>query len=151
MSGYRKKPSEQGVLTSWRQLREGLVRTQKEKHRSRRTHWESLETPKGRTCQDMERNRLSEAHPLAEDGRGRDSSRHRKKPTEQGALTSLRRQREGFFRIQNENDRARHTHHLEMAEGETYQDTERRKPSEGHGHSHTGKFRGKAKLVWRPI
>ena len=63
---------------------------------------------------------------------GRDKSRHGKKQTEQGALTSWRPHREGQVRIRKETDRARGTHSLETASGGTSQDTERNRPSEVH-------------------
>ena len=78
----------------------------------------------------MERNRLTEADSLPGDGRERDLSGHGKKQTEQGALTSWRRQREGLVRIRKETDRSRCTHKLETAEGGTCQDRERNRPSE---------------------
>ena len=43
-------------------------------------------------------------------------SEHGKKSTEQGALTSWKRQREGRLRTQKETDTARGTHILETAE-----------------------------------
>ena len=104
LSGHGKKLTGQGTLTFWRQQREGLVRTQKEPNRPRCTHvlgletaeglvrtWKEtdrqkhthiLETAEGGTCQDMERNRLTEAHSLPGDSRGRDLSGHGKKPTD---------------------------------------------------------------------
>ena len=99
LSGYGKK-TERGPLTSWRWQREGLVRTRKETDRPRTTH--ILETAEGGICQNTERNRLSEAHSRSRDGRGRNLSGHRKKPTEGGTLTNWRRQREGFVRIRKE-------------------------------------------------
>ena len=50
------------------------------------THF--LEMAEGGTHQNTERNRPSEGHSLPGDGRVRDLSGHRKKTTEQGALTS---------------------------------------------------------------
>ena len=129
MSGHGKKLTERRALTPWRWQREGLVRIRKETDRATRTH--SLET-EGETCQDMERNRPSDEHSLSRDSRGKDLSRHGKKPTERGkekkatekrALTSWRRQREGFVRTRKETDRMTRTHFLEMAEGGTCQDT----------------------------
>src|SRR5205807_1350698 len=79
LSGHRKKSTNRGALTLWRRQREGLVRTQKEIDQPRHTHF--LETAEGGTCQDMERNRPTEAHSLSGDGRGRDLSGHRKKST----------------------------------------------------------------------
>ena len=72
---------------------EGLVVTRKETDRPRRTH--PLETAEGGTCQDTERNRPTEAHSPTEDGRGRELSGQENKPTDRGALTSWRWQREG--------------------------------------------------------
>ena len=102
-----KKPAYRGTLTSWRRQREGLVRTPKGTDRARHTH--ILETAEGGTCQDTERNPSTEAHSLSGDGRGRDLSGHSKKPTDQGALTSWRQQREGLC-----------------------EDTERNRPSDEH-------------------
>ena len=94
LSGYGKRSTDPGALTSWGRQREVLVRTRNEIDRLRCTH--QLEIAEGRTCQDternqpnevhtptgdsreggtcqdMERNRLTEAHLLAGDGRGRD-------------------------------------------------------------------------------
>ena len=77
LSELGKKPTDRGGLTSWRRRREGLVRTQKETNRPRRTHnlerqgeglvrtqketdrprrTHFLETAEGGTCQDSERN-----------------------------------------------------------------------------------------------
>ena len=90
-SGHRKKVTNQGTLTSWRQQREGQVRTQK-------------------------------------------------KATDQGALTLWRWQREGQVRTWKESNQPRHTHQLEMAEGGTSQDTERKQPIKVY--SPTGDGRG---------
>ena len=49
----RKESSERGVLTSWRQQRVGIVRTQKESVRVRHTHF--LETTEGSARQGTER------------------------------------------------------------------------------------------------
>ena len=153
MSGHKKKPTEQGALTCWRQHREEFVRTRKETDRARGTH--QLETAEDGACQETERNRLSKAHSRPRNGRERYLSGHGKKPTERGALTSWRRQREGlvrtkkkptdqgtltFWRRQRERlvrtrkkiDRARRTHFLGTAERGTYQDTERKSPGEGY-------------------
>ena len=86
LSGHGKKLTDRGGLTSWRRQREGLVRTRKETNRLRRTH--ILETAERGTCQDIERNRPTEAHSQPGDGRGRDLSGLEKKPTDRGALTS---------------------------------------------------------------
>ena len=81
-----KTQTEQGALTFWRRQKEELVRTRQEIHRARHAHF--LETAKGETCQDTERNRLSQVHSRPGDGRRRDLSGHRKKLTEQGTLTN---------------------------------------------------------------
>ena len=128
-----------GALTNWRRQREGLVKTPKEMDRPRRTH--HLKTAEGGTGQDMERNRRSKGHSLPGDDRGRDLLGHGKKSTKRGALTNWRWQIEGLVRTGKETDQARGTHVLETIEGETCQDRERNRPSEGH--SHTGDGRGK--------
>ena len=117
MSRHRKKPTEQGTLTYWRQQREGLVRTQKETDRAR--HTDVLKTAEGGTCQYTERNRPSETHSHTGDSRGRSLSGYGKKPTKRGSLTSWRRQMEGFIRTRKGTDLARGmgTHKLENAEG----------------------------------
>jgi len=68
-------------------------------------------------------------------------SGHRKKQTEQGALTSWRWQREGLVRTWKGTDQARGTHMLETAGGGTCQDTERNQLSKGH--SLSGDHRGR--------
>ena len=146
------KETERGTLTSWRWQREELFRTWKETERARCTHKLDSETAEGGTCQDMERDRQSEAHSqpgdsrgrdlsghsmnrsskacsLPGDGRGRDLSGHGMKSTEQGMLTSWRRQREGLVRTRKGTERVMHTHFLETAEGGTCQNTEK-KPTE---------------------
>ena len=80
--GQGKKSTEQGTLTSWRQHKEGLVRTWKETDQSRDTH--QLKMVEGGTRQGTERNRLSEGHSRTRDSRWRDLSGHRKKPTDRG-------------------------------------------------------------------
>ena len=142
LSGYRKKPTNRGPLTNWRRQREGLIRIRKETDQLRRTHM--LETAEGGTCQDMERNGPTMAHSLPGDGRGRDLSGHRKKPTDRGALTTWRRQREGLVRTQKVTDQPRHTHQLEMAEGGTCQDTERHQPTKAHSLPGDGRGRYKS-------
>ena len=107
LSGDGKKPTDRGTLTSWRQNREGQVRTQKKTNRAKYTHF--LEKVERGTCQDMERNRLTEAHSHPGDGIGRDLSGHRKKPTDQGALTSWRQHREEPVRTREKNQ-PRETH-----------------------------------------
>ena len=91
-----------------------------------------LETAEDKTSQDMEREQLSKGHSLPGDSRGRDKSGHRKKATGQGALTPWRQQREGQVRTWKESNQARGTYKLEIAEGWTSQDMERKQPSEGH-------------------
>ena len=54
LSGHRKKLTDRGALTSWRRQRERLVRTRKQTNQLRHTHF--LETAKGETCRDTERN-----------------------------------------------------------------------------------------------
>jgi hypothetical protein len=100
LSGYARKQTDRGALTSWRRQREGLVRTRKETDRPRRTH--VLETAEGGTCQDTQGNRPTEAHSQTGDGRGRDLSGYTRKPTDRGALTSWRRQREELVRTRKE-------------------------------------------------
>ena len=115
--------------------------------RPRRTH--ILETAEGGACQDTQRNRPTEAHSLPGGGTGRDLSEHAKnrqaearshpgdsrgrklsgqgkKQTDQGALTSWRRQREGLVRTWKEINRETGTHILETAEGGTCQDRNKR-------------------------
>jgi hypothetical protein len=130
LSGQGKKQTERGALTLWRQQREGLVRTRKETDQARGTH--VLETAERATCQDTKRNYPNEGHSLPGDGRARDLSGHEKKPTDRGALTSWRRQREGLVKKRKGMDRVRGTHSLETVEGGTRQDTERNGLSEGH-------------------
>jgi hypothetical protein len=137
LSGHGKKPTKRGALTNWRRQREGLVRTRKETDRARHTHF--LETAVRGTCQDTESNQLSEGHPQPGDGRGRELSRHGKKPTDREALTSWRQQSEGLVRTWKETDRARGTHCLETAEGGTCQDTERNRPTEGNSRPGDGR------------
>jgi len=84
--------------------REGLVRTWKETDKVKGTHSLALETSEGGSCQDMERKQLNKVHPHSEDHRARDLSGHRKKATEQGALTSWRPQREGLVRTWKESN-----------------------------------------------
>ena len=117
LSGHARNLTDRGALTSWRQQREGLVRTRKESDRSRRTHF--LETAEGGTCQDTQGIRPTEVHSLPGDGRGRDLSGHARNQTDRGALTYWRRQREGLVRTRKESDRPRRTHFLETAEGGT--------------------------------
>ena len=122
--------SKRRALTLWRQQTEGLVRSWKETDRARGTH--ILEMVEGEACQDMERNQLNERRSLSEDNRGRNLSGHGKKLTEQWALTNWGCQRKRLVRPWKETDRARGTHILEAAEGETCQDIERNRPIEGY-------------------
>ena len=139
LSGHGKKPAERSALTNWRQHREGLVRTWKETNRPRRTYF--LETAGGGTCQDMERNRPTEAHSLPGDGIGRNLSGHGKKPTKGSRLTFWRWQGEGLVRRWKKTDRPRHTHFLETVSGGTCQGTEGNQPREAD--SLSGDGRGK--------
>ena len=139
MSRHRKKPTDRGALTTWRRQREGLVRTRKETDRPRRTH--ILKTAEGGTCQDTERNQSTEAHSHPGDGRERDLLRHRKKPTDRGALTNWRWQREGLVRTRKQTDRPRRTHILEAPEGGTCQDSKRNRPTEAHSQTGDGRER----------
>ena len=104
--------------------------TQKQTDRARGTH--QLKTAEGGTCEDMEINQPQEGHSLPGDCRGRGLSGHGKKPTERGALTSWKRQREGLVRTRKESNRARGTYSLETGEGGTHQDKERNRSSEGN-------------------
>ena len=117
----------------------------------------------------MGRYRPSEGHSLSDDGRRRDLSEHGKKPTNRGALTSWRWQREGIVRTWKETDQSRGTHQLEMvereglvrtrketdqargtheletADRETCEDMERNRPIEAHslsGHSRERNWSG---------
>ena len=118
---------------------EGLVRTPKESDRPRHTHF--LETADRGTCQDTERIRPTEAHSRTGDARQTDLSRHRKNPTDRGALTTWRQQTEELVRIPEESDRPRPTHILEMADRRTCQDTERIRPTEAHSPPGDGRGR----------
>ena len=108
LSQHGKKPIHGGALTCCRRQRGALVRTRKETERATPTH--CLEIVEGETCQDIERNRPSEAHSqLSGDGRGRDLSGRGKKT-----------------------DRVTRTHFLEKVEGGTCQETEGIRPSSVH-------------------
>ena len=74
----------------------------------------------------------------------RDLSGHGKKPTERGELTSWGRQRKGLVKTWKETDRKRGTHQLEMEERGTCQDTEINQPSERHSRP-GGDLSGRAK------
>ena len=89
-SGYRKKGSQQGVLTCWRRERLAPVRTWKELEPSRDTHF-------------LERTK---------EVRDQDWSGHRKKISQQGALTFWRGYQLGLVRTWKESDPARGTHIL---------------------------------------
>ena len=113
MSGHGKKSTEPGALTSWRRQREGLVRTRKEIDQARRTHF--LETTKGGTCQDTERNRPSQAHSLPADDEGGTSQ-------------------------DKENNRLSEAHSLpEDGRGRDFSGTERNRPSEAHSQAGDGR------------
>ena len=110
--------------------------------RNRPTEAHSLpEDGRGGTCQDTETNRQTEAHSPTGDSRGRHLSGHGNKPTDRGALTSWRRQREALVRTRKQTDRLRCTHFLETAEGGTCQDTGRNRPTEAHSLSGYGRGR----------
>ena len=128
MLGKGTKATERGGLTPWRRQRERPVRTRKEGDQLRSAHF--LEMAEGGSCHKTKRKRLSEARLLSRGGRGWDLSRHGKKATKQGARTCWGRQRVGLVRKRKERDRAMNTHFLEMVEGGTCQDKERKKPSE---------------------
>ena len=136
MSGYGKKPIDRGVLTSWRRQREELVRIQKDTDRE--VHSPTGDS-RGRTSQDTERNRCTDAHSRPEDGKRRGLSGHGKQPTKRGVLTFWRRQREGLVRTWKETDRPRRTHQLETAEEGICQDTERNRPTESRSLSGDGR------------
>jgi hypothetical protein len=89
----------------------------------------------------QEKKATSEGCLLSGDGRGRDLLGYGKKATGGGALTSWRRQREGLVRTRKESDRARRTHVLETAEEGICQDTERKRPREGHSRPENGRGR----------
>ena len=139
--GHRKKEKLTRDTHFLERTGEGLVMTWKETDRPRRTHY--LEPAEEGTCQDTERDRPTEAYSPTRDGRGRDLSGHRKKPTNRGALTFWRRQREGPVRTRKKTDRPRRTHILilETAEGGICQDTERNRPTETHSLSKAGRGR----------
>ena len=111
--------------------------TRKEIDRATPTH--SLETVEGRTCQDTEGNRPSDAHSPTGDGRRKDLSGHGKKGPKRRALTYWRCQREGLVRACKATDRATRTHSLETAEGRTCQNTERNRPRDAHSHPGDGR------------
>ena len=67
--------------------------------------------------------RPSEEHSLSGDSIGRDRSAHRKKATEQEALTPWRLEREGQVRTRKERKIVKATHSLENTLGATIQDT----------------------------
>ena len=75
---------------------------------------------RGGICQSTERKRSSEGNSLSGDGRGKDLSGHGKKGAKRWALTLWRQQRERLVRTQNEGDRVRGTHILEIAEGDLF-------------------------------
>ena len=171
-SRHGNKLTERGALTFWRRQRKGLVRTRDKTDRARHTHF--LDTSEGRTCQDTGYNRPIEAHLLPGDIRGRDLSRHGIKPTDRGALTSwrhqrevlvktrnqtdrsrctyiLRHQREGLVKTRNQTDGARHTHFLGIAEGGTYQDMRRNRRSKAHSLPGDGRGRDLSGHEMKPI
>jgi len=92
---------------------------QKETSQVRGTHPLETAVTEGGTYQNTERNQSSKGHSPSGDHRGRDKSGHRKKPTNQWALTNWRPQREGQVRTQKETNQPRGTHFLETTEGRT--------------------------------
>jgi len=64
--------------------------------------------------------------------------------TKQGELTLWRQQREGQVRAWKESNQARDTYFLEMAEGGTSQDMERKQLSKRHSPTGDGRGRGKS-------
>ena len=116
LSGHAKKPTDRGPLTDWRQQKKALLRTRKETGRPRPTH--QLETAEAGTCQDTERNCLTEAHSHPGDGKT-----------------------EGFVRTQKETDQPRHTHRLEITDGGVCQNTERNQLTKAHSLSGDGRER----------
>ena len=144
LSGLGKKPTDRGSLTLWRRQREWdlSVLGKKPTDRGGLTSWRRQRDLSGRGKKPIDRGALT-----SWSGRGRDLSGLRKKLTDRGGLTNWRRQREGLVRTRKETDQPRYTHPLETAEGVTCQDTERNRPSDGHGHSQTGECGGKGKLV----
>ena len=108
-SAHRKNSTERGVLTLWRQHRDGKVKTWKESDRARGAHL--LETTSGGTSNDTEQEALtlwrrhqeevrtrkesdSEVHSHSRDGVERYKSGYGKNPTEREVLTNWRRHRE---------------------------------------------------------
>ena len=75
----------------------------------------------------MKQNRPREGHSLPGDRREGVKSGHRKKPTERGALTHLRPQREGQVKTRKETDQVSETHFLGQMEGQvrTRKETDR--------------------------
>src|SRR6266850_2131499 len=127
---HEKNLTKKGSLTDWRVQMDGQVRTWKESDQARGTH--RLESADGQTSQDTERIRPSKGHSQTGERRWMDKSGHGKNPTERGALTPWRAQTDRQVRTWKESNRARGTHKLESADGQTSQDTERIRPSEGH-------------------
>jgi len=85
------------------------------------THW--LEIAEGGTCQDAERKRPSEGHSLSRDRRGTCQDTERKGPSERHSLPGDRRGRDLSGHGKNV---TRGTHILEIIEGGTCYDTERK-------------------------
>jgi hypothetical protein len=76
--------------------------------------------------------RASKGHSLPGECIGRDKSAHGKNPSERGALTIWRVNREGQVRTRKASERVRGTHFLESTSGGISQDTERIQASKGH-------------------
>ena len=137
LSGHRNNPTDRGPLTDWRRQTERPVRTPKQSHRPRPTHW--LETADRGTCQDTETIRPTEAHSPSGDGRQSDLSGHRNNPTNRGPLTFWRRQTARLVRTLKQSDRPRPTHLLETADRATCQDTQTIRPTQAHSHPGDGR------------
>jgi len=67
-----------------------------------------------------------------EECRERDKSGYGEKVSKKGAFTNWRAQREGHVRTQRKSERAWDIHFLEITEGGTSQDPERKNASKGH-------------------
>ena len=85
-------------------------------------------------------NRLSEAHSLPGDGRGKDLSGKGKKQTERGLLTLWRRKRKGLVRTREKN-RPIEAHSLPGDGKGTCQDMKSNQQSEAHSLSGDGRGR----------
>src|SRR5260221_239376 len=95
-SEHGRQTSQQGRLTIWRRQRLGLVRTWKANKLARETH--ILERAEVGIGQNMESKQASKGHSQAGEGRGWDWLEHGRQTSQQGTLTSWRRQRLGLVR-----------------------------------------------------